>query len=106
MARFQFNQHSICARIGAHVAVSQRTLRALKLQEDSDAVQGPGWFDSSWELVCGLEVREGPPEHRSLGQAVAFGAFDFAAAAATDAATDAAPNDPFGEFRIDGLELR
>ena len=20
---------------------------------------GPGWFDSSWELRCGLEVREG-----------------------------------------------
>ena len=22
---------------------------------------GPGWFESSWELTRGLEVREGPP---------------------------------------------
>ena len=23
------------------------------------AAAGPGWFDSSWDLHCGLEVREG-----------------------------------------------
>ena len=28
---------------------------------DTDAPRGPGWFDSSWELGRGLEVREGLP---------------------------------------------
>ncbi|HKX41312.1 MAG TPA: hypothetical protein VJO99_09155 [Burkholderiaceae bacterium] len=28
---------------------------------DPDAPRGPGWFDSSWELGHGLEVREGLP---------------------------------------------
>ncbi len=23
--------------------------------------EGPGWFDSSWELRCGLQVKEGLP---------------------------------------------
>jgi hypothetical protein len=27
---------------------------------------GPGWFDSSWELVCGLDVREGMPADAPL----------------------------------------
>ncbi len=31
-----------------------------------DARRGPGWFDSNWELQCGLEVREGLPEDAKL----------------------------------------
>ena len=27
---------------------------------------GPGWFHSSWELTCGLDVREGWPGERGL----------------------------------------
>jgi hypothetical protein len=23
-----------------------------------DAVAGPGWYESSWDLLCGLDVRE------------------------------------------------
>ena len=30
------------------------------------AVAGPGWFDSSWDLRCGLAVREGWPSDISL----------------------------------------
>ncbi|MEO6031447.1 MAG: hypothetical protein ABIP61_06030 [Burkholderiaceae bacterium] len=34
----------------------------LHLDPDREgAARGPGWFDSSWELQCGLEVREGLP---------------------------------------------
>jgi hypothetical protein len=33
-----------------------------------DAGAGPGWFDSSWDLERGLEVREGLPEDVSLDE--------------------------------------
>jgi len=29
---------------------------------------GPGWFDSSWDLRCGLVVREGLPDDVGLGE--------------------------------------
>jgi hypothetical protein len=29
---------------------------------------GPGWFDSSWELRAGLEVREGMPDDVRLDE--------------------------------------
>jgi hypothetical protein len=29
---------------------------------------GPGWFESSWELVRGLEVREGLPDGAGLNE--------------------------------------
>jgi hypothetical protein len=61
MARFQFNQHSITATLAARQVVSERTLRALDLTPDDDRPQGPGWFDSSWELIRGLEVNEAAP---------------------------------------------
>ena len=28
-------------------------------REHAGRIAGPGWFDSSWDLHCGLEVREG-----------------------------------------------
>ena len=31
-----------------------------------DDRRGPGWFDSSWDLQCGLEVCEGLPEDAGL----------------------------------------
>jgi hypothetical protein len=58
MARFQFNQHSIAATLAARQAVSAHTLRALELTPDDERPQGPGWFESSWELIRGLEVSE------------------------------------------------
>jgi len=32
------------------------------------APQGPGWFDSSWELANGVEVREGLPADAGLDE--------------------------------------
>ena len=65
MARFYFNLRSRIAPAKAHAVVSQRALRALRLDaaraHPEPASQGPGWFDSSWELIRGLEVREGLP---------------------------------------------
>ena len=31
------------------------------LDDPDQAPRGPGWFDSSWDLQSGLEVREGLP---------------------------------------------
>jgi hypothetical protein len=62
MARFHFiNLRSTPVRGGVQAQVSQRTLKALHLADEGDADEslGPGWFGSSWDLVSGLEVREG-----------------------------------------------
>ena len=64
MASFHFiNLRSTAVRGNVQAQVSQRTLRALHIDDenDSDADEslGPGWFGSSWDLVSGLEVREG-----------------------------------------------
>ena len=40
---------------------------ALEALEE-DRVRGPGWFDSSWDLRCGLEVREGLPADAKLNE--------------------------------------
>jgi len=70
MARFQFRLNAFVGWPASHPVVSQRTLQALRLAEVAqaheaneahDAPRGPGWFDSSWELVRGLEVCEGLP---------------------------------------------
>ncbi len=47
-----------------NVAVSARSAHA----EPSDAPEagGPGWFDSSWDLQSGLDVREGLPDEARL----------------------------------------
>ncbi len=71
MARFHFNLRGFSRADVIAAVVSQRTLRALHLDETGDAqeiVQGPGWFDSSWELVHGLEVREGAPGDARLDE--------------------------------------
>ncbi len=69
MARFQFNlpRRLDPATFGcSHAAVSSRALRSLGLWPDSESTDGPGWFDSSWDLVRGLEVREGVPDDAPL----------------------------------------
>ena len=68
MARVQFKVRSIVVTRLARPAVSQRSLRALALVDDQDdeVPQGPGWFDSSWELIRGLEVNEGSPSDARL----------------------------------------
>lgn len=124
MARFHFSLRSFSRADLTAVLVSQRTLRALQLDDASDAreiVQGPGWFDSSWELVHGLEVREGVPGDARLddwleacarGVAAAARAvrvdalrFDDLDLAGAVAAAEAAPRDAFERFGIDGLTL-
>ncbi len=69
MARFLCLIRPFTALVDRHAVVSLstlRTLRALRLDDAGDTdeepgPQGPGWFDSSWELVRGLDVREGLP---------------------------------------------
>ena len=45
-------------------AASDGPLDAL----EEDRVRGPGWFDSSWDLSRGLEVREGLPGDARLNE--------------------------------------
>ena len=69
MARFHCLIRPLVVLTGRHTRVSAHTLRALRLDDDADddaGPKGPGWFDSSWELVRGLEVREGVPGDAGL----------------------------------------
>lgn len=65
MARFHFiHLRSSPVRGGVQALVSQRTLKALRLDDDendadADEPLGPGWFGSSRDLVSGLDVHEG-----------------------------------------------
>ena len=68
MARFNFSLRDLAAGSGAQAVVSRRTLAALGPAGPDDAPHGPGWFDSSWELVRGLEVREGLPGEARLNE--------------------------------------
>ena len=72
MARFNFSLGGSQVQLQRQAVVSMRTLQALELAERVSAAEcvgdveerpprGPGWFDSSWELVQGLDVREGLP---------------------------------------------
>ena len=38
------------------------------LDDAEDCQRGPGWFDSSWDLQQGLEVREGLPGDPQLNE--------------------------------------
>jgi len=40
----------------------------VTIAEAGGAALGPGWFDSSWELTHGLDVREGLPAHPSVNE--------------------------------------
>lgn len=110
MARFQFNVRAVVASLPARAGVSQRTLQALDLIGADEPPQGPGWFDSSWELIRGLEVHEGLPFDARLHDRLRA-----CLRGESDARVDAAlvprrtlPDqrlDPFSEFKIEGLEL-
>jgi hypothetical protein len=76
--------HMNCGRVGAaprafEAVIARHALRALKALEtlrggaDDDAAiagepRGPGWFDSSWDLVNGLDVCEGLPADAGLDE--------------------------------------
>lgn len=71
MARFHFDLRTILGGPAAHPAVARRALAALQSADDTEPAEltkGPGWFDSSWELVHGLEVREGLPANPSVNE--------------------------------------
>jgi len=135
MARFHFSLRSRVSTALAHPVVSQRSLRALNLVEaDADEWAGPGWFDSSGDLMRGLDVHEALPSDaqmtdwldqclRSVSAAAAqrdeqpgtglvpaapHGAFGDAVEFG-DLGLAVAPEvthlDEFSEFGIDGLEL-
>ncbi|MBC7734964.1 MAG: hypothetical protein H7306_24235 [Bacteriovorax sp.] len=79
MTRFNFSLGGYQVQVQRQAVVSMRTLEALELAEQVLAAecvaevevrppQGPGWFDSSWELVQGLDVREGLPGDARLNE--------------------------------------
>ena len=79
MARFNFSLGGYQVQVQHQAVVSMRTLRALALAAeeptgpclaaDQEApLHGPGWFDSSWDLMCGLDVREGLPGDARLNE--------------------------------------
>ena len=68
MARFNCNLASSTGREHAHVAAE--ALAAMERGGPADVLaetpSGPGWFDSSRELVRGLEVTESGPGDAAL----------------------------------------
>ena len=135
MARFHFSLRSRVSTALAHPVVSQRSLRALKLVDaDADEWAGPGWFDSSGDLMRGLDVCEALPSDAQMTDwldqclrdasataaqrdeqpgaglvpAAPHGAFGDAVEFG-DLGLAVAPEvthlDEFSEFGIDGLEL-
>jgi hypothetical protein len=78
MARFNFSLGGYQVQVQRQAAVARRALHALDLAESAEAetcladeeqaTRGPGWFDSSWDLVRGLEVREGLPGDARLNE--------------------------------------
>jgi hypothetical protein len=121
MARFQFNLNPFLAPRNAHRSLAEPALRELPLGEVAPSPQGPGWFDSSYELSCGLEVDEGEPgddryddwlaaraivERRLVAQRAATRTTRASAAPrATQATRDATAPDDFRRFGIDDLAL-
>ena len=68
MARFNCSLPTRDSLCQADAQVSARALGALQ-SEDADCVpSGPGWFESSRELVRGLEVMEGVPGDATLDE--------------------------------------
>ena len=110
MARFQFNVRTFVAGFTVRAVVAQHTLRALDLAGADEPPQGPGWFDSSWDLIRGLEVHEGLPFdarlHDWLRACLRVEADErLDVSPAPRRARPAAQHDPFSAFGIDGLEL-
>lgn len=67
MARFNCNLPAAAVRESAHVAAE--ALSAMQREDDTaQAPGGPGWFDSSRELVRGLEVTESAPGDATLNE--------------------------------------
>jgi len=68
MVRLPFAPVSVSVRQGANPRTSgARRVDASHVAANAcEPLRGPGWFDSSWDLRAGLEVREGLPEDLRL----------------------------------------
>ena len=71
--RFGADHQAFEAVIARHALRALKALEALRASADDDAAladesHGPGWFDSSWELENGLDVREGLPADAGLDE--------------------------------------
>ena len=68
MARFNCSLPASDSHGQAEPQVSARALGALQAEDAGDAPCGPGWFESSRELVRGLEVMESTPGDATLNE--------------------------------------
>jgi hypothetical protein len=66
MARFNCKLPAAATRESAHVIAE--ALSAMQREDTADAPGGPGWFDSSRELVRGLEVTESAAGDAALNE--------------------------------------
>lgn len=69
MSQFNFNLGALHIQIDGREAARAAAPRRAPVAGSATAVAdaaGPGWFESSWELVRGLEVREGLPGDAQL----------------------------------------
>ena len=71
--RFASGPRAFEAVVARHALQTLKTLEALRRPVDAgasidDESHGPGWFDSSWELGQGLDVREGLPVDAGLDE--------------------------------------
>ena len=69
MARFNCNLPAPAARENAPVmAAALEVMERYDAKNAEEASSGPGWFDSSRELVRGLEVTESAPGDSALNE--------------------------------------
>ncbi len=117
MSYFHFSLRSLIAAPAARGAAWRRSLAELPACDEAELTKGPGWFDSSWDLVRGLEVREGLPGDAQLHEWLeVWLRDDRALAGAPRPARNpgalrasppvvAGPPDAFDAFGIEGLAL-
>lgn len=103
MARFQFNLRHLLTPRATPPCIAQHALRDLMGLDAPAAAQGPGWFDSSFDLSHGLEVRDaGDAGYDDWLAARAIAERRAAAKRASAAARHAAPARP--ARRVDRAE--
>ena len=72
MARFNYNLPALAAREIALVSAAALDAMACEDRQAMEGAEaqasGPGWFDSSRELVRGLEVIESAPGEAALNE--------------------------------------
>lgn len=66
MARFTASFPSLLARSRPRPEGARRATPRAHAPVPNEMRKGPGWFDSSWDLQRGLEVREGLPGDAQL----------------------------------------